>query len=215
MELLGLIAVLFFLYLLIAPAVAWAKANAARAASEELKSALETRTRDLTDLRKQIVGLREQQLALLRRFDALGTIAPAAPTESVGPVPAPAARAATPTAAERSTRAAEQARARSAPSLALPRSARRARKRRPRRSGERPPVRRPHLPATLPRLRRPRARLRPGRPRSRPATKSPSFPSLTSVQSEYSRQFEQKVTKTTKAEQIVRRSTLQWGSPLR
>jgi uncharacterized membrane protein len=105
MELLGLIAVLFFLYLLIAPAVAWAKANAARAASEELKSALETRTRDLTDLRKQIVGLREQQLALLRRFEELGTIAPAAPTESVGPVPAPAARAATPTAAERSTRA--------------------------------------------------------------------------------------------------------------
>jgi uncharacterized membrane protein len=103
MELLGLLAVLFFLYLLIAPAVAWAKANAARAANEELKSALNSRLGDLADLRKQILGLREQQRVLLQRFENLGTPATTAPAAAAEP--APAARAAATSAPERSTRA--------------------------------------------------------------------------------------------------------------
>ncbi len=103
MELLGLLAVLFILYLLIAPAVAWAKANAARAATDSLRSALLERMADQVDLRKQILGLREQQRVLLQRLEDLGTVTPAAPPASTAP--APAARAATPPAPERSTRA--------------------------------------------------------------------------------------------------------------
>ncbi|MDP1693244.1 MAG: DUF2339 domain-containing protein, partial [Burkholderiaceae bacterium] len=105
MELLGLLAVLFVLYLFIAPAVAWGKANAARAASEELKSTLDARTRDLGELRKQIASLREQQGILLQRFENLGAVAPEQPSQREAAPPAPVVRAATPPAPGRSTRA--------------------------------------------------------------------------------------------------------------
>lgn len=91
MELLGLLAVLFFLYLLIAPAIAWAKANGARARAEELQALLDTRTQDLAELSKQVRSLRDQQRALLQRFENLGTAVAA--TE-------PASSEVTPTAAE-------------------------------------------------------------------------------------------------------------------
>lgn len=107
MELLGLLAVLLFLYLLIAPAVAWGKANGARARVEELQSSIEAKSRELGELAKQIRGLRDQQRALLQRFEDLSQSAPAsvaaAPDAEPGaPATAPPQRATTPSAPQRS-----------------------------------------------------------------------------------------------------------------
>ena len=85
MEFLGLLSVLFFLYLLIAPAIAWAKANAARADAEKLA---ERQAREVSDLRKEIRQLREQQAGLLQRVERLGT---AHAAEASAPVRAAAA----------------------------------------------------------------------------------------------------------------------------
>ncbi|MBL8245280.1 MAG: DUF2339 domain-containing protein, partial [Rhodanobacteraceae bacterium] len=87
MEFLGLLAVLFFLYLLIAPAIAWAKANGARA---EVEKAAERQAREVSDLRKEIRQLREQHAALLQRLERVGPSAGVQPAEPAG-TPAPAA----------------------------------------------------------------------------------------------------------------------------
>ncbi len=87
MEFLGLLSVLFFLYLLIAPAIAWAKANGARADVEKL---VERQAREMSELRKDIRQLREQQAVLLQRLEGMG---PGAGVEAGEPARAPAATA--------------------------------------------------------------------------------------------------------------------------
>ncbi|MBI2398168.1 MAG: DUF2339 domain-containing protein [Xanthomonadales bacterium] len=85
MELLGLFAVLLVLYLLIAPAVAWIKANGAINEAQELVT---RQAREVSDLRKEMRQLREQHAQLLQRVERLGE----------GPAPADAETAAAATA---------------------------------------------------------------------------------------------------------------------
>ncbi|MBK6728115.1 MAG: DUF2339 domain-containing protein [Xanthomonadales bacterium] len=85
MELLGLFAVLLVLYLLIAPAVAWIKANGAINEAQELVA---RQAREVSDLRKELRQLREQHAQLLQRVEQLGE----------GPAPADAETAAAATA---------------------------------------------------------------------------------------------------------------------
>lgn len=110
MELLGLLAVLLFLYLLIAPAVAWGRSSQARAAVEVQERANQAQARDIRELKAQVKELRDQQQQLLRQIDALGQ-APTGVAEqtraaepSVGRA-SDSASAATPRPAERSIRA--------------------------------------------------------------------------------------------------------------
>ncbi|MCC6594303.1 MAG: DUF2339 domain-containing protein [Xanthomonadales bacterium] len=95
MEFLGLLVVLFFLYLLIAPAIAWTKANTARAYAQELT---ERQAREVSDLRKEIRQLREQQAGLLQRVERLGTAPEAEPARAAAPETAPSAEPAQPVA---------------------------------------------------------------------------------------------------------------------
>ena len=71
MELFGLLAVLLFFYLLIAPAVAWVRASNLRAESNENQRKFDLQTREIRELAKQVSALREHQLVLLQRLDKL------------------------------------------------------------------------------------------------------------------------------------------------
>lgn len=74
MELLGLLAVLLFLYLLIAPAVAWARSSGARAMAEAQERANQVQARDIRELKAQVKELRDQQQQLLKRIESLGPV---------------------------------------------------------------------------------------------------------------------------------------------
>ncbi|MBK9658248.1 MAG: hypothetical protein IPO66_23760 [Rhodanobacteraceae bacterium] len=110
MELLGLLAVLLFLYLLIAPAVAWARSSGARAMAEAQERANQVQAREIRELKAQVKELRDQQQQLLKRIESLGQ-APAGVAEPVQPaqpagIAAPARfRAAAPRPPERSASA--------------------------------------------------------------------------------------------------------------
>lgn len=75
MEVLGLFAVLFCLYLLVAPLIAWVQSSNAKSRAEEANAALRAQGLLLKDLQKQVASLREE----LRT--AAGRVAPATTTE--------------------------------------------------------------------------------------------------------------------------------------
>lgn len=84
MELLGLLALLLLLYLLIAPALAWAIANRASARAQQAEQANQTQGQELRRVAAQLVDLRNQYLLLQVRLKAIEG-------ESAAPAVAPAA----------------------------------------------------------------------------------------------------------------------------
>jgi uncharacterized membrane protein len=99
MELLGLLAVLFFLYLLIAPAVAWVRASNAATRGEEVQQTVERQARELKTLTQQLNELRIQQQVLQGRLNKLSEVPSDLPVGATAPTPVvkpPALGASTP-----------------------------------------------------------------------------------------------------------------------
>ncbi len=94
MELLGLFAVVFCLYLLVAPLIAWVQSSTAKARAEEANAQLRAQAILVKELQKQVGGLREDLKAALARWD--GAPAGVRP-EAAAPVARSAEAAAAPT----------------------------------------------------------------------------------------------------------------------
>ena len=71
MELLGLFAFVFCLYLLIAPLVAWVRSGNAKAYAEEANAQLRAQGMLVKELQKQISALREELRGAIARFDGV------------------------------------------------------------------------------------------------------------------------------------------------
>jgi len=69
MEVLGLFAVLFCVYLLIAPLVAWVKSSSASTRAEEANAQMRAQALLVKELQKQVSALREELRAALTRFE--------------------------------------------------------------------------------------------------------------------------------------------------